>query len=100
SCPRCTYGVGQFGGGGGGAGGADQGGGAAGGMFADGQLGGGAVAQLGHVADDAGPPAALAEAVQDVHDVVEGVLVEAAEPFVHEQGVQVDAAGLGGDHVG
>src|SRR4051794_29036396 len=72
----------------------------AGAVFADAELGGDAGAEFGHVADDAYGAAAVAEAVEDVHDLVEGVLVEGAEAFVHEEGADLGAAGLGGDDVG
>jgi hypothetical protein len=44
------------------------------------------LAQLGHVADDADDAAAGPEAVQDGHDLVQGVLVQGAETLVDEQG--------------
>ena len=40
-------------------------------------------------------PAALAQLVQHAHDLVEGVLVEAAEALVDEQRLQQGAARLG-----
>ena len=58
------------------------------------------VAHLGDVADHADDPAAVAQRVEGVHHVVEGVGVQRAEALVDEQGVEVGAAGLLGDDVG
>jgi len=63
------------------------------------QLGGDPLTELGDVADDADDAPALAEPVEDVHHLVESVGIEAAEPFVDEQGLQARAPGLGADDV-
>ena len=73
---------------------------AAGAAFRHLYLRGNPLAQLGDMADDADDPAALAQAVEDGHDLVEGLLVEGAEPFVHEECLHPAAACLGGDDVG
>ena len=52
------------------------------------------------MADHADHAAAVAQRVEGVHHVVEGVGVEGAEALVDEQGVEVGAADLVGDHVG
>ena len=64
---------------------------AAGAGLADVDLGRDALAEFGHVADDADEAAAGAEAVQDVHDLVQGVLVQGAEALVDEQGLHPGA---------
>ena len=66
----------------------------------DHELGRDPVAHLGHVADHADRAAVLAQGVEDVEHVVEGLGVEGAEALVDEQGLQVGAAGLVGDDVG
>src|SRR5260370_35440383 len=73
---------------------------AAGLTLADLDLSGDALPELGHVADDAHHPAALAQAVEHGHHLLEGVLVEAAEALADEQRLDPGAAGLGGDHGG
>ena len=50
-----------------------------------------------HDPDDA---AALPQPVEDVHDLVEGVLVESPEALVDEQRADAGAAGFGGDDIG
>ena len=52
------------------------------------ELGGDAVAQLGHVADQAHDAATVAQRVEGVHHTVEGGGVEGAEALVDEQGVE------------
>jgi DHA2 family methylenomycin A resistance protein-like MFS transporter len=73
---------------------------AAGGVLAHVELSGDPLAELGDVADDADDAASLAQPVEDVHHLVEGVRVEAAEPLVDEQGLEARAPRLGTDHVG
>ncbi len=73
---------------------------AAAGALDDGDLGGDALPQVGDMADDADEPAAGAQVVQDVHDLLQAVGVEAAEALVDEQRIHGLTAGLGGDHVG
>ena len=51
------------------------------------------------MADHAHDAATLAQAVEHVHHLVEGVLVEGAEPLVDEQRLDAGAAGLGHDDV-
>src|SRR3954462_5704775 len=58
-----------------------------------------ALPELGDVTDDSDHAPALAEAVQHGHHLFEGVLVQAAEALVDEQGLDPGAARLGGDHV-
>ena len=52
------------------------------------------------MADQPDQAAALPEPVEDVHHLVEGLLVQRAEPLVHEQGLDPGPARLGLDHVG
>ena len=68
--------------------------------FADADLGGDALPELGDVADDADHAAAFPQAVEHAHHLFEGVLVQAAEALVDEQRLDPGAARLGGDHVG
>ena len=49
-------------------------------------------AQFGDVADDADEPSALSQRVKYFHDLLERVLIEAAEPLVDEEGVEADAS--------
>jgi hypothetical protein len=57
-------------------------------------------AQLGDVADQPDHAAALTQAVEHVHDLVERLLVERAEALVDEQRLDPRATGLGLDDVG
>src|SRR3954465_14752554 len=66
----------------------------------DQQLGGNPVAHLRDVADNADRAAALAQGVEDVENVVEGLGIERPEALVDEQRLQVGAARLMGDDVG
>ena len=50
--------------------------------------------------DDAHRPTADPQPVEDVHHVVQRRFVEAAEAFVDEHGLHVEASRLGRDHVG
>ena len=68
--------------------------------LADDQLGRDPVAHLGDVADHADDATAVAQGVEGVHHVVEGVGVERAEALVDEQRVERGAADLVHDHVG
>ena len=52
------------------------------------------------MADDADAAVPFAQRVQDVEDLVQGLLVQAAEALVDEEGVQPGAARLVGDDVG
>src|SRR3984957_7399529 len=63
-------------------------------------LSGNALAEFGDVADDAHDPAARPQAVEDVHPLVEGLLVQGAESLVDEERLHRGAGRLGGDHVG
>ncbi len=63
-------------------------------------LRGDASPQLGDVAHEADDAPALAQAVEDVHHLVEGVLVERAEALVDEQRLDARAARLGLHDVG
>jgi len=57
------------------------------------------VLEVGHVADDADHPAAVAQVVDDRQHLVEGGGVQRAESLVDEEGVQVDSPGLRLNHV-
>ena len=61
---------------------------------------GDAGAQVGDVADDADRAPALAQRVEDGEDLLEAVVVEAAEALVDEERREVEAAGLLPDGVG
>lgn len=74
--------------------------GRSGGVFADVEAVGDAAAQFGDMADDPDGAVVGAQGVQDVEDLVEGVLVEGAEAFVDEERVQGVAASFVGDDVG
>ena len=63
------------------------------------QLGVDPAPQIGDMADDAHAAVAFAQGVQDVQHLVEGLVVEAAEALVDEEGVEPDAARLVGDDV-
>src|SRR5580704_6438720 len=73
---------------------------AAGLAFADADLGGDALPELGDVADDADHSAAFAQAVEHGHDLFEGVLIQAAEALIDEERLDPGAARLGGDDGG
>src|SRR5690349_11645549 len=55
--------------------------------------------QVGDMADDADAAVAFAQGVQDAEDLVQGLVVEAAEALVDEEGVEPYPAGLVGDDV-
>ena len=59
-----------------------------------------ASAQFGDVADEPDHPVALAQAVEDVHDLLQRLGVEAAEALVHEQRLDRATARLGGHDIG
>src|SRR5580698_5637180 len=64
------------------------------------ELGRDALAELGDMADDADAATAFAQAVEDVHHLFEGFLIQAAEALVNEQRLDAGAAGLFGHHIG
>ena len=72
---------------------------AAAGGFAHHQLFVDALAQFGHMGDNAHQTAALGQTLQRFQRFLHGLSVQRAEAFVNEHGVDLHAAGIALDHV-